>query len=33
MRFASPRHRTGSPVAGARVQLSLIDETCHISAA
>jgi len=31
--FAPPRHRPGTPVAGTRVQLSLIDETCHISPA
>jgi hypothetical protein len=33
MGLAPPRHRSGSPVAGPRVQLSLIDETCHIGLA
>ena len=29
VRLAPPRHRTGAPVAGARVQLGLIDEAGH----
>ena len=27
--LAAPRHRPGSPVAGARVQLGLVDESGH----
>ena len=29
MGLAAPRHRPGTPVAGSRMQLSLIDEACH----
>jgi hypothetical protein len=29
MGLPSPGHRSCAPVAGARVELSLIDETCH----
>ena len=33
MGLTPPRHGPGPPVAGTRVQLSLIDETCHIGPA
>jgi hypothetical protein len=33
MGLPSPGHRSCAPVAGARVELSLIDETCHFDPA